>query len=69
MAARFLNRIAGVGTAVGLGGFLVQECIYDGAFALRYDIVALHVDLSVYRFVASRRSECATGYWACMAID
>lgn len=30
MAARFLNRVAGVGTAVGLGGFLVQECIYDG---------------------------------------
>lgn len=30
MAARFLNRIAGVGTAVGLSGFLVQECIYDG---------------------------------------
>jgi|UniRef100_K3WAJ3 prohibitin 1 len=29
MAARFLNRVAGLGTAVGLGGFLVQECIYD----------------------------------------
>lgn len=32
MAARFLNRVAGVGSAVGIGGFLVQECIYDGAF-------------------------------------
>lgn len=31
MAARFLNRLAGAGTAIGLGGFLVQECIYDGA--------------------------------------
>lgn len=33
MAARFLNRVAGVGSAVGIGGFLVQECIYDGAYA------------------------------------
>lgn len=34
MAARFLNRLAGVGSAVGIGGFLVQKCIYDGACAL-----------------------------------
>lgn len=32
MAARFLNRVAGLGVSVGLGGFLVQECIFDGAF-------------------------------------
>lgn len=49
MAARFLNRIAGVGTAVGLGGFLVQECIYDGASVCAMcdcASVALRVDLT-----------------------
>ncbi|TMW60148.1 hypothetical protein Poli38472_000190 [Pythium oligandrum] len=29
MAARFLNRVATVGTAVGIGGFVAQECLYD----------------------------------------
>ncbi|RLN97088.1 hypothetical protein BBJ28_00003321 [Nothophytophthora sp. Chile5] len=31
MAARFLNRLAAIGTTVGIGGFCIQECIYDGA--------------------------------------
>jgi hypothetical protein len=31
MAARFLNRLAGIGATVGIGGFCLQECIYDGA--------------------------------------
>ncbi|OWZ22237.1 Prohibitin [Phytophthora megakarya] len=29
MAARFLNRVAGIGATVGIGGFCLQECIYD----------------------------------------
>ncbi|KAL4140323.1 hypothetical protein PRNP1_014608 [Phytophthora ramorum] len=29
MAARFLNRVAGIGATVGIGGFCIQECIYD----------------------------------------
>lgn len=29
MAARFLNRLAGVGATVGIGGTILQECIYD----------------------------------------
>lgn len=29
MAARFFNRVAALGTTVGIGGFVVQECIYD----------------------------------------
>lgn len=33
MATRFLNRVAGIAGAVGVGGFLVQECIYDGVYA------------------------------------
>lgn len=34
MAARFLNRVAGLGATVGIGGFCLQECIYDGACPL-----------------------------------
>jgi TPP-dependent 2-oxoacid decarboxylase len=30
MAARFLNRIAALGTTFGVGGLVVQESIYDG---------------------------------------
>lgn len=33
MAARFLNRIAGLGVTVGVGGLIAQECIYDGALS------------------------------------
>ncbi|CCI48472.1 unnamed protein product [Albugo candida] len=29
MTSRILNRVAQIGSAVGLGGFAVQECLYD----------------------------------------
>ena len=45
MAARFLNRVASIGATVGIGGFCLQECIYDGAFvfSLRVAFVCIFV--------------------------